>query len=144
VVTRTRYWYYVPVAKRSGVLPLLASGVGMKVDSKRDTGAALEQAVIVHLKLYDGAFGSPEERETIYALEEQLGRAIQANAAGEFDGVEFGEGECVLFMYGEDAKRIFRIIEPILKACPVANGGYAITRLGEARDLNAAETRVSW
>jgi hypothetical protein len=115
-----------------------------KVDSKRDTGVALEQAVIVHLKLYDSAFGSPEEREPIYTLEEQLDRAIQANAAGEFDGDEFGEGECVLFMYGEDANRIFRIIEPILKACPAAKDGYAIIQFGEARDPSTTETRVRW
>jgi hypothetical protein len=104
----------------------------------------VEQAVIVHLRLSDGRFGSSEEGESLYALEDQLKRAIEDASAGEFDGDEFGEGECVLFMYGPDADRLFEAVEPLLKTTPAAAGGYAIKRYGEAGDPNASQVRVTW
>jgi hypothetical protein len=104
----------------------------------------MEQAVILHLPLRSGPFGSPEEREALLALEDQLAAAVVENAAGEFDGDEFGEGECVLFLYGPDADSLFAAIEPALKASSQASGGYAIKRYGEATDMNAQEVRVAW
>jgi hypothetical protein len=86
-------------------------------------GCLLEQAVIVHLRLCDDPFRSSEERKSVEALEGQLERAIAEAWAGEFDGDEFGEGECVLFMYGPEADRLFDTIEPLLKISPVAAGG---------------------
>jgi hypothetical protein len=56
----------------------------------------MEQAVIAHLRLKEGAFGSPKEREAVRDLERRLERATQADAAGEFDGDEFGN-------YGDSA-----------------------------------------
>ena len=104
----------------------------------------MEQAVIVHLRLRDGRFGSPGERKTIQALEDQLLLAINGASAGEFDGDEFGGGECVLYMYGPDADRLYGAIEPILKAAPAGLRGYAIKRYGEARDPTSLEARVTW
>jgi hypothetical protein len=104
----------------------------------------MEQAVIAHLRLKEGPFGSPKEREAVRDLEKRLERAIQADAAGEFDGDEFGNNKCVLFMYGPDADRLFKIIEPILKSVPLTLGGYAIKRYGEAHDSDAREVRVTW
>jgi len=45
-------------------------------------------------------------------------------------------------MYGPDADRLFGVVEPILKAAPLARGGFAIKRYGDAKDLNAVEARV--
>ena len=104
----------------------------------------MEQAVIVHLRLRDGRFGSPDERKAIEALEDQILRAIDEASVGEFDGDEFGGGECVLFMYGPDADRLYGVILPLLKAAPAATGGYAIKRYGEARDATSPEVRVAW
>ena len=86
----------------------------------------------------------PKKREAVRDLERRLERAIQADAAGEFDGDEFGGNKCVLYMYGPDADRLFEIIEPILKSVPLASGGYAIKRYGEAHDSRAREVRVTW
>jgi len=102
----------------------------------------MEQAVIVHLRFREHAFGSTKERETVRALEQQLETAIEDAGAGEFDGDEFGGGECVLYMYGPEADRIFAVIEPVLKSSPLTSGGYAIKRYGEARDPRAPEVRV--
>ena len=64
----------------------------------------------------------PKKREAVRDLERRLERAIQADAAGEFDGDEFGGNKCVLYMYGPDADRLFETIEPMLKSVPVASG----------------------
>ncbi|MBZ9671803.1 hypothetical protein FJW08_22760 [Mesorhizobium sp. B3-2-1] len=104
----------------------------------------MEQAVIVYLLLSDGQFGTPQERETIIALEQRLEQAVGNASAGEFDGDEFGGGKCVLYMYGPDAERLFAVIEPVLKSSPAATGGYAIKRFGKAANPNAKEARVSW
>jgi hypothetical protein len=104
----------------------------------------VEQAVIVHLRLSDDGFGSFEDREALLALQDQMAGAIENAAAGEFDGDEFGEGECVLYMYGPDADRLFAAIEPLLKSCSLAAGGYAVKRYGGAGDSDAREVRVAW
>lgn len=104
----------------------------------------MEHAVIVYLRLSDDDFGSSEERDNIMDFGEELARAINSAGAGEFDGDEFGQGECTLFMYGPDADRLFAAIEPLLKSSPLASGGYAVKRYGEAGDPNAREVRVTW
>ena len=103
----------------------------------------MEQAVIVHLRFQEDSFGSPKERDAISDLEDQLEQAIGTASVGEFDGDEFGGGRCVLYMYGPDADRLFATVEPILRATPVARGGFALKRYGEASDANATETKVN-
>lgn len=102
----------------------------------------MEHAVIVHLRLDDDGFGSDEKRESINERQDDLADAIDDAEAGEFDGDEFGEGECVLYMYGPDADVLFDTIKPILKKSPHSKGGFAIKRYGEASDPKAKEVKV--
>ena len=102
----------------------------------------MEHAVIARLSLRENPFGSEREREIIADLAGELQHAIKDNNVGEFDGEEFGGGLCVLYMYGPDADRLFSVVEPILKASPLARGGLAIKRYGEASDAGATEIRV--
>ena len=104
----------------------------------------MEHAVIVHLPLDDSRFGSTERRDALNALEDELINAIELAEAGEFDGNEFGEGECVFYMYGPDADTLYMVIEVVLQEFPVARGGYAIKRYGPAEDPTAKEARVTW
>lgn len=104
----------------------------------------MEQAVIVHLRLSDDGFGSSDEREMLLGLQERMAAAIEDADVGEFDGDMFGGGECVLYMYGPDADRLFAAVEPILSACSLASGGFAIKRYGQASDPEAREVRVTW
>jgi hypothetical protein len=104
----------------------------------------MEHAVIVHLKLTDEDLGTSEAGGELESLEAQLAAAVEDTEAGEFDGDEFGEGECVFYMYGPDADRLFATIEPILKSSPLAAGRFAIKRYGEAGDPDAREIRVRW
>jgi hypothetical protein len=103
----------------------------------------MEHAVIAHLRLSDPNFGSEQEREAIFALEDRLNVAIERADAGEFDGNEFGDGECTLYMYGPDADRLYNAIAPV-QMSPLARGGYAIKRYGEASNPAAKEVRVAW
>lgn len=90
----------------------------------------VQQAVLVHLKLADGAFGSDAEREAIFRLERELEQAIAAVAAGELDGNEFGDGRCTLYLYGPSAEALFRAIAPVLASSPAARGASVIERAG--------------
>jgi hypothetical protein len=104
----------------------------------------VEQAVIVRLPLDDAQFGSAERREALNALEDELINAIELAEAGEFDGNDFGQGECTFFMYGPDADVLYMVIEVVLQEFPVARGGYAIKRYGPADDPKSKEVRVTW
>jgi hypothetical protein len=81
-----------------------------------------EHCVKVCLKLAE-EFGSPDEMEAIYALSDLLEETIEKHKAGEFDGDEFGGGECMLYMYGPDADQLFNAIRKVLKSSPLTKGG---------------------
>ena len=104
----------------------------------------MEHAVIVRLPLDDAQFGSPQRREALYALEDELINAIELAQAGEFDGNDFGQGECTFFMYGPDADVLYMVIEVVLQESPLARGGHALKRYGPADEPNAREIRVIW
>src|SRR5882672_412205 len=72
-----------------------------------------KHAVLVHLKLSDADQGREDEREEIHRWSDKLEQAILAAKAGEFDGDEFGGGECTLYMYGPDADALFAAIQPL-------------------------------
>jgi hypothetical protein len=102
----------------------------------------MEQAVIAYLSLTEDPFGSEHEIEAIADLAGLLHRAIDDHGVGEFDGQESGGGRCVFYMYGPGADRLFGVVEPILRAAPLARRGFAIKRYGDAKDPNAVEARV--
>lgn len=105
-------------------------------------GGASEHAVTVYLQLSDDAFGSEDEQHHIYILSDQLDAAISTQDAGEFDGDEFSDGSCTLFMYGPDADALFAAVEPILRASPLAEGAYAVKRYGDVGEVNVREVPV--
>ena len=101
----------------------------------------MEQAVIVHLRLTVGA-GSADERRFLEVLENELAAEVAAASVGEFDGDLVGEGECVLYFYGQDADLLFATIRPVLNRAHLAAGGRAVKRYGAATDQNAQEIIV--
>jgi hypothetical protein len=100
-----------------------------------------EHAVSIHLPLSDAEYGTGEEREAVFALED---RVLEAAAAlgGEHDGHEFGGGEAVLYTYGPDADALFEALRSCLADFPVRPGAFAVKRYGRADDPNAREERV--
>ena len=103
-----------------------------------------EHAFIVTPKLSDDRFGTDEERERIHEFSDQLEAAIESAGAGEFDGDEFGEGVCSLYMYGPNADALFAVVDPLLKASPLAKGAEGVKRYGEASDPGAREEVVGY
>ena len=93
--------------------------------------AAEEQAVIVTIKLRSGDMGSSEERERISALEDQLSEVIKTSSVGEFDGDEYANGTCTIYMYGPSAERLFTATLPILKKFRAPLGSYVLKRYGK-------------
>jgi hypothetical protein len=91
-----------------------------------NVSAAEEQAVIVKLKLR-----SDSEVQQIHELEDKLISAIKKASAGEFDGDEFGEGTCTLYMYGPSAERLFDATIQTLREYPAAKGSYLLKRFGK-------------
>ncbi len=89
-----------------------------------------EHAVLLHLKLAADGFGDPADLEPLQTLEQILAEAIDTAGAGMLDANEIGEGECVIYTYGPDADRLWRAIEPHLRAHAARPGSYAIKRYG--------------
>jgi len=98
-------------------------------------------AVILHLKLQGGQFGSERERDAIHEMTDRLEAAIIAADAGEFDGDEFGGNGCTVYMYGPDAEKLYAAIRPVLDDWPQLAGGYAIKRFGPP---GAREQRIDF
>lgn len=101
--------------------------------------AEAEHAVIIEMPLAGGEFGSDEERERVYALEDELAAAIDAAGVGEFDGDEFGAGAVTLFAYGPDADALFTAMEGPLRRFGPPDGSSATLWFGGP---DAGEERV--
>lgn len=86
-----------------------------------------DQAVIITLNgtsLPDEVY----ERYDAGMLEEQLLDAL--GGLGECDGVEHGEHDTRIFLYGSDAEAMFRAVEPTLRAHPLAASAVVVVRRG--------------
>ena len=86
-----------------------------------------DQAVIVTLdgtSLPDDVYEQYDTDTLEQLLTEALGNL------GECDGVEHGESNTQIFLYGPDAEAMFRAIEPTLRAYPLAALARVIVRYG--------------
>ena len=99
-----------------------------------------EHAVIIHLPL------RPEyaDLSAYHALENKLTAAVESLEGGEFDGNEFGEGECIFYSYGTDADKLFACLEPHLRSTACAAGGHALKRYGSVFEPDVTQVRVEW
>jgi hypothetical protein len=113
------------------LLLLLELGAVRVLMPPRVVTAAEEQALIATIKLDSGDMGSAEERRRIDALEHQLSNAIKQSGAGEFDGDEYGNGVCTVYMYGPSAEGLFTAAYPMLKKFHARVGSYVIKRYGK-------------
>lgn len=90
-----------------------------------------EHAVIVHFFNY----GSTDLKR-LFALEEQLEKAIASAGVGEFDGNEIATdgSDGYLYMYGPDADRLFETVRPILESVDFTRGAQVVKRYGGPDD----------
>ena len=114
------------------LLAVLLAFVGLRLcKTSHAAVAAEEQAVILKLRLLSGQMGNDEEVKRITELEDRLANAIKQSSSGDFDGDEYGEGFCTIYMYGPSAERLFTSVQPTLKGFRAARGSYVIKRYGK-------------
>jgi hypothetical protein len=91
-----------------------------------DLGGDEEQDLLVVLALGNKAMGTSREREEIAAFADQLEAAVTEAGVGEYDGDEFGGGECILFFCGPDIDRLLAVLQPLLRRSPLCRGGHLV------------------
>ncbi len=92
-----------------------------------DGGPVLD-ALIVVVPFTAPNLGSADDYATISALEERLIEAITKAEVGEFDGHEFGDGDCRILFYGASAEQLASIIIPIVQASSLCHKSYVLRR----------------
>jgi hypothetical protein len=90
-----------------------------------------KDCIAAYFKLSAPNFGTIDEVKEIHKFAGQLAEAIEASGVGVYDGDEFGEGGCGLFMYGPDADRLFDVVYPLLSSWEKMRGGRIIKRYGQ-------------
>ncbi|MGW3157380.1 hypothetical protein [Streptomyces sp. NPDC001089] len=100
----------------------------------------LEHAVIARFQLGGDDFGEPDQWSLVFAAERSAGAAVSAAGVGEVDGNEFGAGEVMIFAYGPDAKALYQVMEPHLRALPF-RPAHVVLRYGEPDD-NVVSERI--
>jgi len=113
-----------------------------KAEAALENDSGQQNALLVYLKLSDDSFGTQEESWAIYELEDKLESALEKAGAGEFDGHEFGEGFCTLYMYGSNADRMYDVaIKKVRRFRPLP-GSYLNKQFGEPGDPETVQVRV--
>lgn len=108
------------------------------------TGAELatpptnDHEIVVHF-----AYGS-KDLTRLFALEDELEKAILAAGVGELDGneVNVDGSDGYLFMYGQNADTLFEAIKPILDKTPFMRGAQVKLRFGPPKSDAQEKTIV--
>jgi hypothetical protein len=96
----------------------------------RETNSGKEQqAVLLHLR-GTGLPAHVYEQCDLVTLEDKLEEVIQRSALGDLDGNEVGAGGATIYMYGPDAEKLFKEIEPVLRDYPLCRGATVTIRHG--------------
>lgn len=98
-----------------------------------------EHAVLLHIPLA-GRTPVEAELERYQEIQDELEAAIERAGVGEFDGDEWGEGMCTLYMYGPNADQLWAAIAPVLAKNAFPQGSAAVKRWGGP---GSKEVRVS-
>lgn len=96
--------------------------------------------IAVYFPLINGEYGSESEVAEIHSFTDRLQEAISESGKGIFDGDEFGEGQCGLFMYGPDADQLLAVVLPLITSWHRAAGGQLFLRYG---DRHGRERRIA-
>ncbi len=80
------------------------------------------------MRLYDPNFETMREQQKVFALENELMRALDEAGAGEHDTNSLERGYMAMRMVGDDADAIVAVILPLLAEAP--EGSYLAVRRG--------------
>jgi hypothetical protein len=98
------------------------------------------QGVAVYL---DGVSLPQEVYDTsdINELADQLTEALAEHHAGEIRGSWAGPQETAIYLYGQDAERLYATIEPVLRGYPLCQNARVVLRWGNPK-LGQREIRL--
>jgi hypothetical protein len=105
-------------------------GINAVMDDAESGSIDSEHAVFIFLVFSGNGIGNKYERIAIERLEDELSNLVQEHGVGELDGNEIGEGYYRLYIYGQNADTIARLIAPTLSALPPPPGSYILKRYG--------------
>jgi hypothetical protein len=77
--------------------------------------------------------GTSSERAEIAAFADQLEAAVTEAGVGEYDGDEFGGGECTLFFCGPDVDRLLAVLQPLLRRSPLCRGAHLVRMVPDGK-----------
>ncbi|MDX2117417.1 MAG: hypothetical protein SFY96_04460 [Planctomycetota bacterium] len=100
-----------------------------------------EHALLIHLPLSNDSFGTRRERSNLSRLEDRIRAAMKQLGIGELDGHEFGEGQCVIYVYGHDADKLWDAVNAAVGSWRWPRGTHAIKRYGPPSN-NVRKVRV--
>ena len=92
-----------------------------------------EQDLLVVLALSNKAMGTSRERADIAAFADELEAAVIEAGVGEYDGDEFGGGECTLFFCGPDVDRLLAVMQPLLRRSPLCRGAHLVRMVADGK-----------
>lgn len=100
-----------------------------------------EQALIITV-FFEGMddFGAKTQQSEIHNLEKEIERLLPEDA--ELDGDEFGDGECIIYIYGPSADTLFSSVRNALQKSAF-NRMEIKLRYGRPEDPSAAEKTFS-
>jgi hypothetical protein len=100
--------------------------------------ASYSHAVIVYFFNY-----IDEELDKLHELDKKLTLALRQEGVGMYDGHEINmDGpDGSLYMYGENAEKIFNVVKPILEQTDFTKGAVAVLRFGPV-DQEALQIEV--
>ena len=105
-----------------------------------------EHSIIVTFYDFAGKFWTEEQQplDPLFDLEDALIERLNGNKAGELDGHEIAMdgSDGFLFLYGPDADALYQLIEPVLRASKVTQGGHATLRYGSYNTPNVHEKYI--
>jgi len=105
-----------------------------------------EQSVLVTFYDFAERFWTDDNEplDPLYDLEDELEAILSEKDVGVLDGHEIAmDGrDGFLFLFGPDADALYAVIEPVLRASPVTQGGNATLRYGAPGQFNVLERYV--
>jgi len=85
-----------------------------------------ERDVLIVLRLSNRQMGTNEERAEIALMADNLEAAVVEAGLGEYDGDEYGGGECILFFCGPDEMALIGCLRPLLQRTSYARGAHFV------------------
>ena len=116
----------------------LATALGISAAAQPQAKSP-EHAVIVHFR-----YGSTN-LDALFKAEDRLEAAITAAKAGILDGHEIAVdgSDGTFYMYGPNADRLYKVVEPVLRTIPFMKGAVVTLRYGPPEDgVKTVVTRI--